>query len=149
MPFHAPGSHPVAVKLTPRRVQEYNIQRILSEPTKAILDASDVGAGKTLITSEAATRAGWTRVLVVGIKDTFAQWAERLSLQSDGAIVMRRIDGTVKGKAAFAALLAGEDGYYFIGSQMLQAQDWTRVFPKDQNGRRIVKIVKATNQAVV
>lgn len=139
----------MAVKLTPRRVQEYNIQRILSEPTKAILDASDVGAGKTLITSEVATRAGWTRVLVVGIKDTFAQWAERLSLQSDGAIVMRRIDGTVKGKAAFAALLAGEDGYYFIGSQMLQAQDWTRVFPKDQNGRRIVKIVKSTNQAVV
>lgn len=149
MPLHASGSHPVAVKLTPRLVQEYNIQRILSEPTKAILDASDVGAGKTLITSEVATRAGWTRVLVVGIKDTFAQWAERLSLQSDGAIVMRRIDGTVKGKAAFAALLAGEDGYYFIGSQMLQAQDWTRVFPKDQNKRRIVKIVKSTNQAVV
>lgn len=135
-------------RLTPRSIQEHHITTILAEPTKAALEASDVGAGKTLILSEVAIRAGWNRVLIVGIKDTFSQWAKRLESQGCQH-ALKRIDSTAAGKRHFAELLAGADGFYFIGSQMLQDKDWTRIFLTGEDGRRIIKVTKATNQPVL
>lgn len=110
-----------------REVQEKMIQRMLAEPTKAILQASDMGVGKTLLSVEMILRLDLKRVLIVGVKDTFEQFEERLALQSDGRVGMLRIDSTKKGRANLAAMLAGEPGIFFAGIQFITTQDWERV----------------------
>lgn len=126
------------MKLTPYDWQEGIIQRMLAEPTHSVLLASEQDTGKTLVASEfLARKPEFQRVLIAGVKDTFAQWRDRLAAQSDGRIELRRVDSTKKGRAAFEALLAGENGYFFAGHQYLATQDWTRVFELDGDRRRI------------
>lgn len=100
------------------------IEGVLAEPTRAFLNASTMSAGKTGMTAEIITRSSWGRVLIVGVKDTAAQWAEALADQSDGQIELRVINSTKAGKVNLAAMLAGEPGVYFSGSQFLTTQDW-------------------------
>lgn len=111
-------------KLTPRPLQEQMIQAMCNEPTKGVLQASAPGVGKTLIAVEFILRMGFTRVLLVGVKDTVDQWAERLDAQSDGAVTLRPINATKAGRVNFEAFVNGEDGIFFTGSHYLVAQDW-------------------------
>lgn len=104
--------------------QQDAVEKALAEPSHAILNASEPGVGKTGMTSEIIHRAGWRRVLIVGIKDTDEQWREALADQSDGKIQMRKIDGTKQGKANLNAMLSGEAGVFFAGMQYLVRQDW-------------------------
>jgi len=123
--------------LTPHDYQEDRIQSFLSEPTKAALVADEPGAGKTLVGAEIALQGNFQRVLIVGIKDTFDAWTATLAAQSDGGIVLRRMDGTKQGRAVMADFLAGEPGFYFTGSQFLVRQDWEYVptGEVDENGK--------------
>lgn len=111
--------------LTPRPEQEADIRAILNEPTKAALVGHTMGAGKTLLGSEVIIRSGAKRALIIGVKDTAGQWAETLNGQAQ--VFLKRIDSTVGGTRHFAELLAGEDGVYFIGAQLLARRDWTTV----------------------
>lgn len=122
-------------KLTPRPLQEEAIARVLAEPTHGALIGDQPGFGKTLIGSEIVARGGFTFGLFIGLKDTYTQWAERVEAQSDGRIRLRRIDGTVAGKKAFADMLAGVDGFYYSGSQYLVRQDWTSVPAFERDGK--------------
>lgn len=112
-------------KQTPRPRQEEKILAALREPTKAVLIGDDPGLGKTLIGAEVIVRGGFKRVLVVGIKDTYAQWAERLGAQSEGAILLRRIDSSKAGQQAWDDFMTGAEGHFFIGLQLLSSRDWT------------------------
>lgn len=120
-----------------RRQQVEFIGRIcqeLSVGTMAALDASDMGVGKTAVAAQSVVNLGLRNVLYVGIKDMFDEWSEVLSAQSDGSIVLRRMDTTAAGRAAFADFRAGMPGHYFAGSQFLGVQDWTRVPVLANNG---------------
>lgn len=124
--------------------QEDAVNRILSEPTKAALIGSEVGLGKTLLATEVALRAGWRRVLLIGIVHTFDQWDEHFREQSAGVVGLRKMDSTKAGRAVYADFLAGEPGYYFAGIQWLYAQDWEHRDKKDSEGAPIPMIDKKT-----
>lgn len=121
-----------------RRQQVDFIMRIcqeLTSGTMAALDASDMGVGKTSVTAQVVANLGLNHVLYVGVKDTFKEWQETLSAQSDGAISLRRIDTTKAGRKAFEDFRVGVVGHYFAGSQFLGTADWTRVPVLQNNGR--------------
>lgn len=111
-------------KLIPHLSQLMAIERMKEEPTHAALLASDTGTGKTLVAMQFVVEMGFTRCLIIGIRDTAAQFADRIEAQSDGRLHLRRIDTTKAGRTNHAAMLAGEDGVFFSGSQFLTAQDW-------------------------
>lgn len=120
-----------------REEQEWQIQRWMEEPTKAILCGSDMDTGKTLCTVEFGLRMGFQRVLIIGIKDTFDSWADCTRDQSDGFQELRRIDATKKGQTNMAAYLAGDLGWFFIGQQYLTTKDWD--VKRDKAGEPILK----------
>lgn len=132
------------MKQTPRAAQSERIQRFLDEPTKAGLLADEPGVGKTLVAVEIAKQ--FERVLIVGIKDTFGQFRDLFTLQTEGAIELRRIDSTKAGKANMAAMLAGDAGHYFIGAQYLATQDWEHIPVIDTEGKPVMVIDKKTLQ---
>lgn len=137
-------------KLTPRGPQEQIIQRIVNEPTKAFMLAGEPGAGKTFATCEVIARLWLDHGLIVGVKDTYRQWRNRLEAQTDGAHVLRKIDSTDAGQRAMADYLAGVKGFYFVGLQFATYHDHERRpqfnrdgSPKlDKNGQQVVKRVR-------
>lgn len=134
----------MTVKLVPTALQAQMIAKSIAEPTRAILNASDVGTGKTLCAVETTLQAGWGRVLIIGIKDTAGQWAHRFAAQSDGAVQVRVIDGTKGGKANLQGFLAGEPGIYFSGLQYVVRQDWDHRDKLDHEGDPIPAIDRKT-----
>lgn len=131
------------MKLVPHGYQEAAIQKALDEPTHGVLIGDEMGRGKTLTATEIMLRAAFERVLIIGIKDTFAQWAERIAEQSEGHVELRRIYGEKKeGRQAFADFLAGKPGFYFSGSEYLRAQDWTMIPEFNDDGSAKWKVEK-------
>ena len=61
-------------RFTPTEDQELAIRRMLSEPTRAALNVSDTGGGKTLQAAELALRLGAKSVLVVAPIGTHKGW---------------------------------------------------------------------------
>lgn len=131
---------------TPYEYQESAIVRILAEPTRAALIGSEVGRGKTLIATEVALRAGWKRVLLIGIVHTFEQWQTHFEEQSAGAVSIRKLDSTKEGRANFEDFLAGGHGTFFAGMQWLQAQDWKHGDKLDPEGNQIPLLNKQTGE---
>lgn len=136
-------------KLTPRPDQEESIVRILAEPTKAALIGDQTGFGKTLIASEVVVRAGWQRVLFIGIGATFQQWKDRLEAQSDGRIQLRRLDSSKPGREAFDAFLAGAPGHYFATIQWLTQRDVVYRDKVTLDGKPVWKVKKSTGEIVL
>lgn len=121
-------------KITLRPEQEAAVQRILAEPTRAALVASQPGAGKTVLSIEVALRLWPDLVLITGVKDTFLQFSDRLTAQSEGTIPLRRIDATKRGQGAMSDYLASAPGWYFVGSEYLSAKDYELTPQFDANG---------------
>lgn len=135
-----------------REEQETSIQRMMWEMqhgTKSVLCGSNMDTGKTVQACELAIRLGFQRVLYVGVKDTFDQWKERLALQSDGAIELRRMDSSKAGQQAFADFRAGHAGHFFVGAQYLTTQDWTQVAVTDPATKRTAWKVDKVTGAVI
>lgn len=137
-------------KKTPYTYQETAIQKILDEPTRAALVASEVGRGKTLVASECIIRAGWDRVLLIGIKHTLDQWADTISDQSDGQLQVRWMHSDNKaGLQAAADFLDGKDGIFFATIQWLQSQDWTHVPSFNNDGTPKWRTKKVNGEDVI
>jgi hypothetical protein len=113
-----------------RPEQEAAIVRMMGEDTHSILLADAMGAGKTVRAAEWGIRLGFERVLIIGVKDTYAAWSGRLEAQSDGDVRLRRLDSTKAGREAFADFLAGKPGWFFSGSQWLTTQDYSYTKPE-------------------
>lgn len=123
--------------------QAEKVEAILAEPTRAAIVADEVGGGKTLVATELTLRAGWERVLFIGIGHTFDQWRERMEIQSRGAKTMRNMHSKSKdGKQAYADFLAGKPGFYFSTINFLNAQDFEYSDKLDIEGKPIEKIDK-------
>jgi superfamily II DNA or RNA helicase len=117
-------------KLTPDPKQEVAIQRIIQEPTKAALNASLMGTGKTVMATEVGLRLGVKTVLVIAPLNTYWGWYDTIQRQSEyTAKGLFKIDSTTKGKEAWDKLSAGAEGWYFIGREYFRTKDWSKVVP--------------------
>ena len=100
--------------LTPTETQESTIGQMLKEPTRACLQISALGSGKTLMAVELALRLNAERVLVIAPIGTHKGWEATLKGQGYPHPV-RPI--TTKTPENHAALVAGEPGAYLVGRE--------------------------------
>jgi len=110
--------------------------------SRSVLIGAGMGSGKTVVSVEVILkmqkRSLASRVLVVGVRDAYSQWAEAWDSQG-GTGTIRRVINTAAGRHNLAALMAGEDGIFYVGLEMLRAQDWETVsetFPVDPDLKR-------------
>lgn len=115
-------------RLTPNDEQERDIQAIINEPTKAVLEASEMGTGKTLVACEVIIRTKADTVLIICPLSVRVNFETRLKAQGSD-LRQVRIDGTLKGKAAFADLEKGVSGVYVVGREYFRLKDWHKIKP--------------------
>lgn len=115
-------------RLTPTPEQETAIRSMVAEPTGAVLQASDLGTGKTLMAVEAALRFAGDGVVVISAPlHTYYGWADTLEGQTDGKIFLRPVDNkTKRGKNNLESLQWDVPGWYFVGREFFRLQDWSK-----------------------
>lgn len=116
-------------RLTPDAEQEAAITQIVNEPTKAALNASQFGTGKTLVTVEVGIRLGAEIVLIVCPLFTKSSWAATIHRQQPDATV-RMIDSRKAGKESMQALMNKEPGWYIVGREYFAAKSVAEQFVK-------------------
>jgi hypothetical protein len=106
----------------------YVIKREIAEPerSKNVLVGAGLGSGKTVVSVEVIRMLNPDRVLVVGVRDAYGQWAKAFKEQGVTRPLLR-INNTIPGMDNFAKLLDGDDGIFYVGLEMLRAQDWEKV----------------------
>lgn len=107
---------------TLRPYQAAGLWQMVSEPTRSVLVASEMDTGKTLASVEFMKAMDFKRALIIGIRDTHEQWAGTAEGQGVSHS-LRVIDATAAGKRNLEAFKAGEDGWFFIGHQLLVRRD--------------------------
>lgn len=107
--------------LIPDKEQEEAIERMIAEPTRAALNASQYGTGKTLVTIEVAGRLGGKINLIAAPLFTKYSWESSILRQYPDANV-RHINSRKAGKEALEAMLSGEPGWYIIGREYLMSK---------------------------
>ena len=117
-------------KLTPDAKQEIAIQKMVAEPTKAALNASLMGTGKTVMATEVALRLNAKTVLVIAPLNTYWGWYDTIQRQSEyTAKGLFKIETSTKGREAFENLKAGKEGWYFVGREYLRTKEWFKIVP--------------------
>ena len=101
-------------RLTPTPEQDAAIERMASEPTRACLQISELGTGKTLMAVELALRLEAKQLLVIAPVGTHKGWEATLKGQG-WPHPIRPI--TPKTPGNHAALVAGEPGAYLVGRE--------------------------------
>lgn len=116
-------------RLTPTVEQEAAIERMVVEPTGGVLQASDLGTGKTLMAVEAGLRFARDGVNVISAPlHTYYGWFDTVFGQTDGLIQLRKVDNkTKRGKNNLEALQWGTKGWYFVGREFFRLQDWSNI----------------------
>jgi len=97
------------------------IKREVSETGRSgrVLLGAGMGSGKTVISCEVIIKTGAKRVLIVGVRDAYSQWAKTLKEQGHTEPMLR-----LNKPENFNKLIDGEDGIFYAGLEMLRAQDW-------------------------
>lgn len=117
-------------RLTPDAKQEQAIKKIVAEPTKAALNASLMGTGKTLMATEVALRLNAETVLIIAPLNTYWGWHDTIQRQTDyTANGLHKIDSSTKGREAFKSLSESVSGWYFVGREYFRTKDWAKVVP--------------------
>jgi SNF2 family DNA or RNA helicase len=116
-------------KLTPDSAQEKAIERIIGEPTKAALNASLMGVGKSLMATEVGLRLGAKTVLIVAPLGTYYGWLDTIARQTDYKIELQKIDSTKNGKQVMENLQAKQEGWYYIGREYFRTKEWKGIVP--------------------
>ncbi len=117
-------------KLTLDGNQKKAVEKIISEPTKASLNASLMGTGKTLMAVESALGLGTKTNLVIGPLNTFWGWHDTIQRQTDyKANGLHKIDSTKQGSSNMYDLAKGVEGWYFIGREYFRTKEWKPVNP--------------------
>lgn len=113
--------------ITPFPFQEADIQSLVGSNGTGLVTAG-TGAGKTIVAVEMMRRLGTQVNLIVAPQGTHKRaWARTLLRQ--GMVAPRRLDGTKKGKAAFADLTWGIPGNYITTPQWFSRQNWSKIQP--------------------
>lgn len=108
------------IKLDPD--QREAVDRMVNEPTRAALNASQYGTGKTVVTIEVAEGIGANVKLIVAPLFTKYSWESTIIRQYPDATV-RFINSRKAGKEALADLLDGVDGWYIIGREYFASKN--------------------------
>lgn len=108
------------------------VERMVHEPTRAALNASQYGTGKTVVTIEVAARLEGEVRLIVAPLFTKYSWESTIKKQYPEAVV-RFINSKKEGKAAFADFLAGVPAWYVIGREYLASKNIREAVVKHQN----------------
>lgn len=111
-------------RLTPSPEQETAIQRMVAEPTRAVLNASTMGTGKTLCAVEVALRIGARTVLVVAPPNTRLGWEATFARQGC-ELPFKWLNSTVKGLGNLSDYEFGVEGVYFVGTELF-ARWWKK-----------------------
>jgi hypothetical protein len=109
-------------RLVPDDEQEAVIERMVHEPTKAALNASQYGTGKTLVTVEVGIRLDARVALVAAPLFTKQSWKTTIERQDPDARV-QFINSSKAGKLALANLVDGVAGWYIIGREYLASKN--------------------------
>jgi len=109
--------------LTPTPEQEQAIQRMVNEPTRAALNGSTMGAGKTLTGVEVAKRLNAQTILLIAPLGTRIGW--KVTFERQGVkLPFRWINSTDDGKAALADWEWQLPGIYFVGVEYFVRLGW-------------------------
>ena len=110
-------------KLEPTPDQLFAIQRIATEPTRAALNASTMGAGKTLKAVEVAKLIGAKTILLIAPLNTRLGW--QVTFDRQGVeLPFRWINSTKDGKAALTEWEWQQPGVYFVGVEYFVRKGW-------------------------
>lgn len=109
--------------LVPTPEQESAIQRMVAEPTRAALNGSTMGAGKTLKAVEVVKRLGAETILLIAPLGTRLGW--QVTFERQGVeLPFRWINSTKDGKAALADWDWQLPGIYFVGVEYFVRLGW-------------------------
>lgn len=86
----------------------------------------------TVVLTEVILQTNPERCLIVGVKDAYGQWAKTFQEQQASSPLgikraLLRLDKTPVGQDNFTKLLDGDPGLFYVGLEMLRAQDWDMV----------------------
>lgn len=108
----------------------YRIVHEIEDGSKAALVGAGMGSGKTVVSVEVMLKTKPKRVLICGPRDSYNQWADSVQDQqgTHGRHRLLRINNSSQaGRDNLQRLLDGDDGWFYIGLEMLRAQDWEQV----------------------
>jgi len=112
-------------KLVPTREQESAIQRIANEPTRAALNASTMGAGKTLKAVEVSKLIGAKKILLIAPLNTRLGW--KVTFERQGVkLPFKWINSTKEGKANLSDWDWQQEGIYFVGVEYFVRLGWIK-----------------------
>jgi superfamily II DNA or RNA helicase len=110
-------------RLTPTPEQEEAIVRMVGEKSGGVLNASTMGAGKTLKAVEVVRRRGDTVVLLIAPLGTRLGW--KATFERQGVeLPFRWLNSTKAGKEALQDWMWGLDGIYFVGTEYFVRTGW-------------------------
>jgi len=106
------------------------VERMVGEPTRAALNASQYGTGKTVVTVEVAQRVAPQNTKLIACPIfTKQSWKSTILRQYPDANI-QMVDSTKKGKQALSDLVAGIAGWYIIGRELLVSKSVRDVVAK-------------------
>ena len=110
-------------KITPTPEQEEAIVKMVWESSGAVLNASTMGAGKTVKAVEVVRRRDDKRVLIIAPLGTRLGW--RTTFERQGvALPFRWINSSKEGKANLKSWLEQDEGIYFVGTEYFVRLGW-------------------------
>ncbi len=112
-------------RLTPTPEQEEAIVKMVSEKSGGALNASTMGAGKTLKAVEVVRRRGDKFVLLIAPLGTRLGWKATLERQGV-ALPFKWLNSTTQGKANLTDWMKAEPGIYFVGTEYFVRLGWNK-----------------------
>lgn len=117
------GKVTVFEPLVPTPEQEDAIVKMVGEVSGAALNASTMGAGKTLKAVEVVKRRGDKIVLLIAPLGTRLGW--KTTFERQGVVLpFKWINSTKQGKANLADWEWGQEGVYFVGTEYFVRLGW-------------------------
>ena len=111
-------------RLVPTPEQEEAIVKMVSEKSGGALNASTMGAGKTLKAVEAVRRRGDKIVLLIAPLGTRLGWQATFERQGVG-LPFKWLNSTKQGKGFVEDWQWGKNGVYFVGTEYFVRQGWS------------------------
>ena len=111
--------------IVPTPEQEKAIVRMISEKSGAVLNASTMGAGKTVKAVEVAKRRGDKVILIIAPLGTRLGW--KTTFERQGVeLPFKWLNSTKEGKANLADWEWGQHGIYFVGTEYFVRLGWEK-----------------------
>ena len=113
--------------LTPYPYQQADIDNLVKHGGTGLV-VTEVGGGKTLVAVSVALKLKSGTKLIIAPQGTHKKaWKRTVERQTLGEQTTRRLDSTKKGKAAWADLIWGVEGWYICTPQWFARQNWNTV----------------------